>query len=796
MIFNLFTTFAWGQPADRERPLLITQDGTTFSYADAWRESARIANYLTATGLEPGDRITVQAPKSPYAVWLYLACLRAGFIYHPLNDAYQPAELEFFVNDAEPRVIVCHPDSEDIFAELVAGRDCRLFTMDKDGQGSLADAADSAPEAFNTFDCDQDTIAVLLYSSGTTGKPKGAMLSHGNLAANTATLVRTWGFTGDDQLLHALPVYHAHGLFVGLGCVMTSGCAMTFLPKFDVREVMRCLPESTVMMGIPTFYSRLLGESDFVASTCRSIRLFISGSAPLPTEMHAQFKARTGHAILERYGMTETSMLSSNPLNGERRPGTVGLALPGISIRVVDATGRPVTADTVGEIEVMGPNVFKGYWRLEEKTAAEFTADGYFRTGDQGSLGDDGYLTIIGRSKDMIISGGLNVYPREVEQAIDNLDGVAESAVIGVPHADFGEGVIALVVVEPGFKFVEQDMIATLRGQLANFKRPKRLILVPQLPRNTMGKVQKNTLRQQYDTGIVMTKTIGPRLRRSALFMPGSNRRALDKARELAVDVVIMDLEDAVAPDAKEQARANIIEAVAAGGYGHREIVIRINGYGSPWWKEDLVAVATSGADAMLAPKINGADLLSKLGDLLAINGAPDSMRLWAMAETPTAILKINSIANADPRLEVIVMGTSDLAKALRIPPDPDRIGLLPALTAGILAARAHGLDILDGVFADLADHDGFTRSCEQGRKLGFDGKTLIHPGQIEAANRLFGVSEDDLAAAVEIIAAWEAAAAQGSGIAVVNGRMIENLHAEDARRVVELHSAIIDDKD
>jgi len=288
-----------------------------------------------------------------------------------------------------------------------------------------------------------------------------------------------------------------------------------------------------------------------------------------------------------------------------------------------------------------------------------------------------------------------------------------------------------------------------------------------------------------------MTKSLRTRPRRTALYMPGSNHRALEKARELDVDVVIMDLEDAVAPDAKVAARDNIIEAVAAGGYGHREIVIRINGYGSPWWKDDLVAVATSGADAMLAPKIEGADLLSKLGDLLAINGAPDSMRLWTMAETPTAIQKINSIANADPRLEVIVMGTSDLAKALRIPPDPDRIGLLPSLTASILAARARGLDILDGVFGDLNDEEGFTSSCEQGRKLGFDGKTLIHPGQIEAANRVFGVSEKDVAEAAQIIEAWEAAAAQGSGIAVVNGRMIENLHAEDARRVLALSAAI-----
>jgi len=290
-----------------------------------------------------------------------------------------------------------------------------------------------------------------------------------------------------------------------------------------------------------------------------------------------------------------------------------------------------------------------------------------------------------------------------------------------------------------------------------------------------------------------MTQTQTIRPRRSVLYMPGSNQRALDKARQLPVDAIIMDLEDAVAPDAKEAARANVIAAVAAGGYGHREIVIRINGYGTPWWKDDLVAVATSGADAMLAPKIGGADLLSKLGDLLAINGAPNDMQLWTMAETPEAILKINSIANADPRLQVLVVGTSDLARELRIPPDPERIGLLPALTTCILAARAHGLDILDGVFGDLADADGFAAVCEQGRKLGFDGKTLIHPGQIEVANRVFGVSADDVATASKVIEAWETAAAQGSGIAVVNGRMIENLHAEEARRVLALNAAIAD---
>jgi len=495
---NLFTTFAWGKPADRERTLLTTCDGTTFTYTDAWCESARIANFLTTAGLKPGDRITVQAPKSPQSIWLYLACLRAGFVYHPLNDAYQPAELEFFVNDAEPRAIVCDPANENTFASLIAERDCRLLTMNATGQGSLADGAADALEQFNTLECTEDTTAVLLYSSGTTGKPKGAMLTHGNLAANTRTLVNAWAFTADDVLLHALPLYHAHGLFVGLGCTLTSGAAMTFLAKFNVREIMHCLPNSTVMMGIPTFYTRLLGETEFGVDTCRSIRLFISGSAPLPAEIHKQFHTRTQHNILERYGMTETSMLSSNPLNGERRAGTVGHPLPGVTIRIVDAADQPVANNQVGEIQVKGPNVFKGYWRLEEKTIAEFSADGFFRSGDQGTFDDDGYLTILGRNKDMIISGGLNVYPREVEQVIDALDGIIESAVIGVPHADFGEGVIAIVVVETEFQPVEQEVIATLRERLANFKNPKRLFFVPQLPRNSMGKVQKNSLRQQY----------------------------------------------------------------------------------------------------------------------------------------------------------------------------------------------------------------------------------------------------------------------------------------------------------
>ncbi|MDH3977736.1 MAG: malonyl-CoA synthase [Gammaproteobacteria bacterium] len=498
MMKNLFATFAWDLPAPGERLLLTTPAGESFSYADANRESARIAHLLTGFGLKPGDRVTVQAPKSPQEVWLYLGCLRAGLVYHPLNDAYQARELEFFINDAAPSAVICDPANEARFADLLADRNCHLLTLDETGAGSLAHAARGQADTFNTVDCGAEATAVLLYSSGTTGTPKGAMLSHGNLAANTATLVDYWGFTDQDRLLHALPIYHAHGLFVGLGCAMTSGAAMIFLPRFDAREVIRRLPEATTMMGIPTFYTRLLAEPDFDKAACRSMRLFISGSAPLLASTHAQFSARTGHAILERYGMTETSMLSSNPLDGERRAGTVGQPLPDVDIRVVDTAGQSLPADSIGDIEVRGPNVFKGYWQLPEKTAAEFTSDGFFRTGDQGCFSEDGYLTIIGRNKDMVITGGLNVYPVEVELALNQLDAVAESAVVGVPHADFGEGVIAVIVPAFGQEPAEADIIAALREQLAGFKMPKRVFVVPELPRNAMGKVQKNELRQLF----------------------------------------------------------------------------------------------------------------------------------------------------------------------------------------------------------------------------------------------------------------------------------------------------------
>lgn len=495
---NLFSQFA-GCADDPDQALLITPEGEAFSYADAERESAQLAHYLTASGIRRGDRITVQAPKSPESVWLYLACLRGGFVYHPLNEAYQSAELEYLVTDARPKLVVCRPERATLFSAITRETDCHVVSLDESGAGSLVDESRAKSPNFDTVACSDDTVAVLLYSSGTTGKPKGAMLTHANLAANTRALIQTWGFTATDRLLHALPMYHAHGLLVAMGCVLMSGASMIFLPKFDAQSVIRQLPGATVMMGIPTFYTRLLNEETFGRDCCDSIRLFISGSAPLLAETHKAFAARTGHAILERYGMTETCMNSSNPLDGERRPGTVGPALPGVTIRIADDSDQPVPEGVTGEIQVRGPNVFAGYWGMPELTAQEFTADKFFRTGDLGTLSDDGYLSILGRKKDMIITGGLNVYPREVEKVIDELQAVAESAVVGIPHPDFGEGVIAVIVLQIGQSTTEDRIIALVREKLADFKAPKRVFFAAQLPRNSMGKVQKNTLREQFN---------------------------------------------------------------------------------------------------------------------------------------------------------------------------------------------------------------------------------------------------------------------------------------------------------
>ncbi len=496
---NLYARFRQRFPADAAAPLLTTPEGEMHTYGDAERESARFATCLSGLGLKPGDRVTVQVGKSVEMLWLYLACLRAGLVFHPLNTAYSAAELGYFLGNAEPGLVVCAPDSEAMIKGLAEKLgNIPVLTLGTASDGSLAEAASRAAADFDCVASRPDDTAALLYSSGTTGRPKGIMLSHRNLASNAETLVEYWGFTDRDVLLHALPIFHVHGLFVAISCALMSGASMRWLPGFNLDAVLAELPHATVMMGVPTYYTRLLGSETFGKELCCSMRLFISGSAPLLAETFLEFEQRTGHRILERYGMTETGMNISNPLRGERRAGTVGLPLPGVSARIVDDSGQPLPPGEVGNLQVKGPNVFTGYWRMPEKTAEDFTADGFFDTGDKASLSADGYYSIVGRAKDMVICGGLNVYPKEVELVIDDIPGIAESAVIGVPHPDFGEAVVAVVVPAHADQATlnEDAVIAATRKQLANFKIPKRVIFAAELPRNTMGKVQKNILRE------------------------------------------------------------------------------------------------------------------------------------------------------------------------------------------------------------------------------------------------------------------------------------------------------------
>jgi malonyl-CoA/methylmalonyl-CoA synthetase len=492
---NLYALLSAHFPESAEQPCLLIPDGRVVHYEELDQASARIAHALAAAGAKRGDRVAVQVDKCWEALALYLACLRAGFVYLPLNTAYQTGEVSYLVNDSEPSVIVAGPDSADRVAPLRP--EAKVFTL-ASGEGSLLDAAARQSERFETVFSQPDDLAAILYTSGTTGRPKGAMLSHRNLGSNASTLVDYWGFTRGDVLLHALPIYHVHGLFVACHCALLAGARMLWLAKFDADEVRALLPRATAMMGVPTFYTRLLSLASFRAEDCRTIRLFVSGSAPLLPETFAEFRRRTGQTILERYGMTETGMQTSNPLDGERIGGTVGPALPGISVRVVDADGRPAAQGVVGSVEVKGPNVFGGYWRMPERKREDFTADGYFRTGDLGELLPNGYLRIVGRAKDLIITGGLNVYPKEIEERIDALTGVIESAVIGVPDADFGEAVAAVIVTRPGHGLSESAIIAALKSEIASFKVPKRVHFVAELPRNAMGKVQKNVLRQEF----------------------------------------------------------------------------------------------------------------------------------------------------------------------------------------------------------------------------------------------------------------------------------------------------------
>jgi len=496
---NLYALIEAHLPAGPEAPCLLMPQGPVVHYDDLAQESARIAHALVDAGCQPGDRVAAQTDKHWQVLALYLACLRAGLVYLPLNTGYQKRELQFFFDDAKPRAIVCRPETLGMVA-TIAGN-ATVLTVDAHG-GELGDRARGEPSAFETVSSRPDDLAVILYTSGTTGRSKGAALTHRNLASNALALVEAWSFTRGDVVLHALPIYHVHGLFVAIHCALLSGSRLIWLPKFDAKDVIESLPFATVMMGVPTFYTRLLAEAGFTREVVRNVRLFISGSAPLLPETFNAFRERTGQAILERYGMTETGMITSNPLDGARVAGTVGRPLPGVGVRVVDCHGGPCPRGQVGAVEVHGPNVFPGYWQMPEKTREEFTGDGWFRTGDVGEWvaedpGQD-YLRLVGRAKDMIISGGLNVYPKEIEERIDSLPGVLESAVIGVPDPDFGEAVTAVVVPIDGHDVDEAAVIRALKGEIATFKVPKRVHVVAELPRNAMGKVQKNLLRERF----------------------------------------------------------------------------------------------------------------------------------------------------------------------------------------------------------------------------------------------------------------------------------------------------------
>ncbi len=514
---NFYALIESRLPRDLAAPCIETHDGLVYSWRDLHFASARLAGWLASLEL-PRDadgsaaRVVVQVEKSPEALMLYLATLRAGLVYVPLNTAYQRAEVEYFLSDAQPAVVVCTPGRMREIEPLARAAGVRhVLTLGERRDGTLLAAAAPFPDSFAAVERGADDLAAILYTSGTTGRSKGAMLTHGNLAANALVLDEFWGFReeretgGHDVLLHALPLFHVHGLFVASHAALLAGATMLFLPKFDVRQVLERLPRSTVFMGVPTYYTRLLAEPRFDRHVCRNMRLFVSGSAPLLTETFNEFRKRTGHTILERYGMSETLMLVSNPYFGtprDRLAGTVGVPLPGVDVRVVKDGNRPCAIGEVGDVQVRGPNVFKGYWRMPEKTREAITDDGWFRTGDVGVFGGPGkpdhYLTLVGRSKDLIISGGYNVYPKEIESYIDEMPGVAESAVIGLPHPDFGEAVAAVIVARPGATVDAAQVIAALKDRIANYKVPKRVWIVDELPRNAMGKVQKNLLRDRY----------------------------------------------------------------------------------------------------------------------------------------------------------------------------------------------------------------------------------------------------------------------------------------------------------
>ena len=495
---NFYALIAERVASYPDKVCLDCDNGPRLSFAQVQEQTGRICAYLRQSGLKPGDRLVVQSEKCAFGVSLYLASLQAGIIYIPLNTGYTPEEVAYFLRDATPGLFVCDPAKLEGFRALAAEGSIRLETLDKNGQGRLPLAVEKLAPDTGIEPAGEDDVAVILYTSGTTGRSKGAMLTHRNLSSNALHLVQIWGFTDRDVLLHALPIYHVHGLFVALHCAFLSAATMHFLPGFDADRIVHYLPQSTVLMGVPTFYTRLLKHPGFTRELCAGVRLFISGSAPLLAETFEEFQQRTGQSILERYGMTETGMLVSNPLDGNRVAGTVGFPLPEVETRILDTAGQPVANGEVGVLEVRGPNVFKGYWQMPEKTAEDIKPDGFFITGDLASQDDEGRITLVGRNKDMVISGGLNIYPIEIEACINELPGVTETAIIGVPHDDFGEGVVAVVVTEKGASVTEAQIYDHLATRIARFKQPKKILFVDTLPRNSMGKVQKNVLRDQY----------------------------------------------------------------------------------------------------------------------------------------------------------------------------------------------------------------------------------------------------------------------------------------------------------
>ena len=504
---NLYAILETGFPKDKTACAIETPEGLYYSWDDLERATSKLANLLSSLKLPKGARVAVQVEKSPEALFLYLATIKAGLVYLPLNTAYQSAEVEYFLGNAQPGVVICSPKNFAWFSQLAfkAGTEC-VFTLGEHRDGTLLERAAAHSDQFKTVPKDDDELAAILYTSGTTGRSKGAMLSHKNLSSNAQVLQKFWHWQKNDVLLHALPIFHVHGLFVASHGALINGSKMIWLPRLDIPQLLKYLPQSTVMMGVPTFYTRLLAEPKFDAKVCANMRLFIAGSAPLLTETFNEFISRTGHTILERYGMSETAMLTSNSYNGQRVAGAVGLPLPQTQVRVISDQGKLCGVNEVGNVQVRGPNVFAGYWQMPEKTKEEFTADGWFKTGDVGRWGGstsaglvpDDYLCIVGRSKDLIISGGYNIYPKEIESFIDDMDGIEESAVIGIPHPDFGEAVLAVVVPQPNQQVDPLQIIAELKGKIANFKVPKQVIVVKELPRNAMGKVQKNILRQDY----------------------------------------------------------------------------------------------------------------------------------------------------------------------------------------------------------------------------------------------------------------------------------------------------------